>query len=59
MYKPKDWVPDDKLTDIEMNRIEQGVANAQSYIQTPSDKTLEMKMSTRDGHLVLNVEEVK
>lgn len=60
MYKPKHWVPDDKMTDMELNRMEDGIDKAQNYVKSDeSDKTYETKLKARNGHLVVSVEEVE
>lgn len=60
MFKPKHWVPDDKMTDMELNRMESGIEKAQNYVKSEkTNKTYETTFKSRDGHLVMNVEEVK
>jgi len=60
MYKPKSWVPDDKMTDMELNRMEKGINEAQNYVKSEETaKTYETKLKARNGHLVVSVEEVK
>lgn len=59
MFKPKQWVPTSKLTDSELNRMEQGINKAQNYVKSDNtNKTYEITARARGGHLVLNVEEV-
>lgn len=59
MFKPKHWVPDDKMTDMELNRMESGIDKAQNYVKSDdTNKTYETTFKARDGHLVVVVEEV-
>ena len=59
MFQPKQWVPDDKMTDMELNRMETGIDDAQNYIKSEeTGKTYEYNMRSADGHLKIIVEEV-